>query len=122
VLLLEVVERLAYEFVIEEKTAQFQVEFNVRKLRKNIVVQELAVHPVAVDVLKCQVNEVALLFVDDVVVANKLLALLDSPYFVEVLQDSLRVRIDSNSYFAFIYEIHFGHFLVLFVHDTVDWV
>ena len=95
------------------------MEFNVGKLREDLVVQELAVHAVAMDVLECQVYKVAPFLVDDVVVTNELLALLAAPYFVESLQNSLRVRIYSNADFALVNEIHFGHLLVLFVHNTV---
>jgi hypothetical protein len=66
------------------------MEFNIREFLNDIFMQELAVHPVAMYIFHSQVDEVALLLMDDVIITDELLALLRSTNFVKVLIDLLR--------------------------------
>jgi hypothetical protein len=96
------------------------MEFYIWEFGDDIFMQELAVHSIAMHLFHGQVDKVALLLMDDIVITDKLLALLRSSNFIKVLIDCLRERINSKADLTFHYEIHLRNVLIFFVNYFVN--
>lgn len=90
-LLSKIIQRFSYQLIVKEEATELQMEFNVREHCDDLIMQELSVHTIAMDVIKSHINEITLLLVDDIVVANQLLTLLDATNFIEALNALLRI-------------------------------
>lgn len=93
----------------------------VREPIENIV-DVLLVDAVPVTCLQGQVNEIAALVVDDVVVSYKLVATAPLNYLVEAAVRFLRKLVYCHTNLSFLEEIHFRHFCFLFEYDFVEVV
>jgi hypothetical protein len=121
-LVFKVIEWLTDELVVEKQSAQFQMEFAIRKFSEDFFMHVGSGHSVARNLLQSQVDEIALFAMDDVVVADELPPSLASGQLVEIVIYPLGESIDGDPYFALLDEIHFSDFLIFLVYDLVHGV
>lgn len=74
------------------------------------------------DVVKSNVNKIAPFFVDNIIIADQLLALLDSSNLKEAFDTLSGVGVYTDTNFSLANKIHLGNFLIFFVDDSVDCV
>ena len=95
------------------------MQLKVWKLGENDPVQVVSFQSEALRIVKRLVNELTLLFVDHVVVADQLLVPLRLAHLVRLLRYAAGDEGVTDSYESFLYEIHLIHFLILVVNYLI---
>lgn len=95
------------------------MQLKVWKLCEYDPVQVISLQGEALRIVKRLVDELTLLFVDHVVVADQLLVPLRLAHLVRFLRYAAGDESVTDSYESFLYEVHLIHFLILVVNYLI---
>lgn len=118
-LLPKIFEGLLYNLLVESIAITPDLWLILGVLCKYDVLHVLPRYSKTLNIFKSHVNEFALLFIDDVVIANQLSALLLSSDFVEEATHLLEEWVDCEAQQAFLNKVHLRHLLIFLVNHLV---